>query len=167
MIAGVKVPDRPTEPDNCCMSGCVNCVWEQYNDDIREWRSKRNEAAKELNKTEEQWPSDFHPPLKVLEFKNVPKELRATKRKMAKGTKKISSAAYFPTVGKPGAQNLEKKEEPPLEDDGWDNVPVAFKAFAENEKRLKEKKEKKRREMEAKKTLDAKLAMEAEAQKSG
>ena len=24
-IAGILVPPKPEEPDNCCMSGCVNC----------------------------------------------------------------------------------------------------------------------------------------------
>ncbi|MCJ1412719.1 hypothetical protein MMC19_006817 [Ptychographa xylographoides] len=43
-IAGVLVPQRPQEPDNCCMSGCVNCVWDIYRDDIEEWAAKSREA---------------------------------------------------------------------------------------------------------------------------
>lgn len=39
-IAGVLVPPRPEEPDNCCMSGCVNCVWDRYRDELEEWASK-------------------------------------------------------------------------------------------------------------------------------
>lgn len=27
IVAGVKIPPKPLEPDNCCMSGCVNCTW--------------------------------------------------------------------------------------------------------------------------------------------
>jgi hypothetical protein len=149
LIAGVLVPDRPKEPDNCCMSGCVNCVWEQYNDDIRDWRKKRTMAAESLNKTDEKWPADFHPPLKQLEFKNVPKELRAMKRKMG-SAKRLSSSAYFPASGMPGAQNLKTEEEPPHddEDDDWGNVPVQFKVFAETEKLMKQKKLQKQREKE-------------------
>lgn len=36
-VAGIMVPPRPEEPDNCCMSGCVNCVWDRYRDEIEEW----------------------------------------------------------------------------------------------------------------------------------
>lgn len=43
-LAGVLVPPRPDEPDNCCMSGCVNCVWDLYRDEIEEWSAKKNEA---------------------------------------------------------------------------------------------------------------------------
>lgn len=43
-IAGVLVPPKPTEPDNCCMSGCVNCVWDLYRDDMEEWAAKTAEA---------------------------------------------------------------------------------------------------------------------------
>ena len=47
-IAGVLVPPRPEEPDNCCMSGCVNCVWDLYRDELEEWSMKKNEAAQQL-----------------------------------------------------------------------------------------------------------------------
>ncbi|MCJ1243195.1 hypothetical protein MMC30_000392 [Trapelia coarctata] len=44
LIAGVLVPPRPQEPDNCCMSGCVNCVWDIYRDDLEEWAAKSREV---------------------------------------------------------------------------------------------------------------------------
>lgn len=43
-IAGIMVPPRPKEPDNCCMSGCVNCVWDMYRDEMEEWALKSAEA---------------------------------------------------------------------------------------------------------------------------
>lgn len=47
-VAGVLVPPRPEEPDNCCMSGCVNCVWDRFRDDMEEWSAKKNEAQTRL-----------------------------------------------------------------------------------------------------------------------
>jgi hypothetical protein len=44
VIAGVTVPPKPEEPDNCCMSGCVNCVWELYRDEMEEWAEKSAQA---------------------------------------------------------------------------------------------------------------------------
>jgi len=47
-VAGVKVPPKPEEPDNCCMSGCINCVWDVYRDDLEEWATKSAEARERL-----------------------------------------------------------------------------------------------------------------------
>lgn len=44
IIAGVRIPPKPTEPDNCCMSGCVNCTWDIFREDLEEWRAAMNEA---------------------------------------------------------------------------------------------------------------------------
>lgn len=160
MIAGVLVPHKPTEPDNCCMSGCVNCVWEQFNDDLKDWRRLRNEAAQKLNKTDNIWPTDFNPPLATLEMKNVPQELRKTKLKLT-NKKKISSSAYFPTKAKPGAQHARRvvpELNQDLEDkDDWENVPVSFRVFAETEKKMKAKQleRKRRREEEERKAKEA------------
>ncbi|KAE8826892.1 hypothetical protein PTNB73_07886 [Pyrenophora teres f. teres] len=43
-VAGILVPPRPEEPDNCCMSGCVNCVWDMYRDEMEEWAEKSAQA---------------------------------------------------------------------------------------------------------------------------
>lgn len=43
-VAGIRVPPKPTEPDNCCMSGCVNCVWDMYRDEMEEWAEQSAKA---------------------------------------------------------------------------------------------------------------------------
>ena len=43
-INGVPVPPRPAEPDNCCMSGCVHCVWDDYRDEVESWAGRLREA---------------------------------------------------------------------------------------------------------------------------
>jgi len=48
LIAGVSVPPRPDEPDNCCMSGCVNCVWDLYRDEMEEWAGKSKLARRAM-----------------------------------------------------------------------------------------------------------------------
>ncbi|KAM0557018.1 hypothetical protein ACHAPJ_005698 [Fusarium lateritium] len=57
-IAGVLVPPKPVEPDNCCMSGCVNCVYDQYRDDLEDWQLKNAEAQAALRKHEGSVDSD-------------------------------------------------------------------------------------------------------------
>jgi len=49
-VAGILIPPRPDEPDNCCMSGCVNCVWDVYREDLEEWAAKATEARALLAK---------------------------------------------------------------------------------------------------------------------
>lgn len=48
LIAGVLVPPKPEEPDNCCMSGCVNCVWELFREDLEEYAAKSKEAKQKM-----------------------------------------------------------------------------------------------------------------------
>ncbi|KAK6454858.1 oxidoreductase-like protein [Scheffersomyces xylosifermentans] len=115
VIAGITVPARPREPDNCCMSGCINCVWELFNDDIKDWDSKRKIAAKKLVEAGGRWPENFHAPLKYLNKENYP----------------LSVAKESPEVH----SKIMNKEE----DENWAGVPVAIKVFAETEKLLKAK----------------------------
>ena len=52
LVAGVLVPPRPDEPDNCCMSGCVNCVWDTYRDEMEQWAGAHAEAERRLRAQE-------------------------------------------------------------------------------------------------------------------
>lgn len=63
-INGVPIPPRPAEPDNCCMSGCMHCVWDDYRDDIEDWAKRLGEAqAKGVNEGQTSTPKlDMHRP---------------------------------------------------------------------------------------------------------
>jgi predicted nucleic acid-binding Zn-ribbon protein len=48
VVAGITVPPKPDEPDNCCMSGCVNCVWDMYRDEMEEWAEMSKRARRAM-----------------------------------------------------------------------------------------------------------------------
>ncbi|ODQ78474.1 hypothetical protein BABINDRAFT_162688 [Babjeviella inositovora NRRL Y-12698] len=62
VIAGVTVPAKPIEPTNCCQSGCINCVWEIFNDDVMEWQTAREKAVAALEAKGGTWPEGIEPP---------------------------------------------------------------------------------------------------------
>ncbi|KAL7267749.1 hypothetical protein RUND412_009650 [Rhizina undulata] len=53
IVAGVKIPPKPEEPDNCCQSGCVNCVFNDFLDDLEEWKAAKKLAAKRLKEQQQ------------------------------------------------------------------------------------------------------------------
>ncbi|OWB81408.1 hypothetical protein B5S33_g25 [[Candida] boidinii] len=106
-IAGVTVPKRPIEPDNCCMSGCINCVWDLFNEDLEEWKNQTNLAvnalsAQDKNNIKYKWPLNFDPPPKHLSLIFVPDELKKT------GQDQITPKYEMP-LGLQVLANLEKK----------------------------------------------------------
>ena len=120
-IAGVLVPPRPEEPDNCCMSGCVNCVWDLFRDEMEEWAAKSNEARRKI--------------------------ARQRAQSAATGTtNKEKGMPAHTTFGMDDeGEGSESKWEGlgnSLEDEGTDlfaDIPVGIREFMKTEKRLKEK----------------------------
>ncbi|KAI1074766.1 oxidoreductase-like protein [Whalleya microplaca] len=141
LIAGVLVPPRPEEPDNCCMSGCVNCVWDRFRDDVEEWAaaSRRAEAALQAQqRTQKQRP---------------PTEVLGTEKKKKEGLDGPAGPALGMSMDDDGGGSetnwqgdLMKKQtdRPKIAKDLWDddlykNVPVGIREFMKQEKKLKEK----------------------------
>ncbi len=132
LVAGVWVPPRPDEPDNCCMSGCVNCVWDRYRDELEEWAAARKEADRAVRKE-----------------KGYEQSKKRRKQTSLSGTE--------PMLGEvvKGAENTTTS----MDDDGggsetnwgtgldadftseelFKGVPVGIREFMKQEKRLKEK----------------------------
>jgi Oxidoreductase-like protein, N-terminal len=129
LVAGVWVPPKPDEPDNCCMSGCVNCVWDRYGEEIEEWAAARKEADKALRKEQGY--------------------------EQGKKKRRISGTGLMLGEGEKGAQHTLVS----MDDDGggsetnwgtgletdftsedlFKGVPVGIREFMKTEKRLKEK----------------------------
>ncbi|KAK6614083.1 UPF0651 protein, mitochondrial [Botrytis cinerea] len=109
-IAGVLVPPRPEEPDNCCMSGCVNCVWDRYRDEIEEWAAAKKDADRALKKE---------------------------RRKESTGI--LAQAATSMDDDGGGSEGNWDIGGDGNSDDLFEGVPVGIRAFMAQEKKLKEK----------------------------
>lgn len=125
LMAGVWVPPRPEEPDNCCMSGCVNCVWDRYRDELEEWAAARKAADANLRK------------------QKGPERERDRRKK--------TGPPVVLREGDEGAQHTmvsmddddgggsETNWRTGLDTDLFGGIPVGIREFMKQEKRLKEK----------------------------
>lgn len=111
-IAGVLVPPRPDEPDNCCMSGCVNCVWDRYRDELEDWAGAREEAGRRLM---------------MRRRNNVPTDAATSMDDDGGGSETNWDESEILGMGERGR-------------DLFEGVPVGIREFMRTEKRLKERK---------------------------
>lgn len=136
-IAGVLVPPRPTEPDNCCMSGCVNCVWDRYRDEMEEWAAANAEATRRLRAQEggvagsmpgapspSPSPSTAASPTSSVSMDDD-----------GGGSDTGWSLDEAPQAAAAGGSGTSKT----WNDDLYKNVPVGIREFMKQEKRLKMK----------------------------
>jgi len=121
LVAGVWVPPKPDEPDNCCMSGCVNCVWDRYGEDIEEWAAARREADKALRKE------------KGYE-QGKKRRLSGTGLMLGEGEKGAQHTLVSMDDDGGGSETNWRTSE-----DLFKGVPVGIREFMKTEKRLKEK----------------------------
>ncbi len=124
LIAGVWVPPRPEEPDNCCMSGCVNCVWDRYRDELEDWAAARRAADANLRKQE------------------GPEKDRSRRKKTTLGLmlrEEEKGAQHTMVSIDDDGGGSETNWGTGLDTDLFGGIPVGIREFMKQEKRLKEK----------------------------
>lgn len=140
LIAGVLVPPKPEEPDNCCMSGCVNCVWDRYRDEMEDWALADAEAKRKLaaeRDTEAGTGANADDAGVDANSARRPQTTSGTDH----------TAISMDDDGGGSDTNWDVPPAPPspkIAKDFWDddlykNVPVGIREFMKQEKRLKEK----------------------------
>jgi hypothetical protein len=112
MVAGIMVPPKPTEPDNCCMSGCVNCVWDLYRDEMEEWAEKSAQARA------------------AMRAQRLQHEAKASSN--AAGSREAAS------MDDDGGGSETNWTEETSKGDLFADIPVGIRAFMETEKKLKQ-----------------------------
>ncbi|KAI1861974.1 uncharacterized protein JN550_010605 [Neoarthrinium moseri] len=144
-IAGILVPPKPDEPDNCCMSGCVNCVWDRYRDEMEEWAAATVEAEKRMQAQRAQGPVD------VLGSVGAVKGMGALKgpAEMVQGAGARDAHEGATTMDDDGggSDTSLPVEQPKIAKNLWDEdlyrgVPVGIREFMKTEKKLKQRHEK-------------------------
>lgn len=121
------MPPQPEEPDNCCMSGCVNCVWERYRDEYEDWAAKSTEARKKVESQRQQ-----------------EREERIATRGVDQPQEDVSMPSHVASSmdDDGGGSEANWTSGPQLsgqKDDLFAGVPVGIREFMRVEKRLKEK----------------------------
>ncbi|KAL6251855.1 hypothetical protein RBB50_002065 [Rhinocladiella similis] len=116
-INGVPVPPRPAEPDNCCMSGCVHCVWDDYRDDVEAWAGRVREAQSKSSTRQTDDPKMRLPRPEVHE----------------------ASGSMDDDGG--GSEGLWTAPAAPEDEDAlFAEIPVGIREFMATEKRIRERK---------------------------
>ncbi|PWN43047.1 ABC1-domain-containing protein [Ceraceosorus guamensis] len=60
LVRGISIPPKPEAPgsEDCCMSGCVHCVYDMYADDLEAFHEARNQLLSLTPPlTDDEWPS--------------------------------------------------------------------------------------------------------------
>jgi hypothetical protein len=111
------VPPKPSEPDNCCMSGCVNCVWDLYREELEDWSIAAVKAKVALEA----------------------RDSRKKKRGRRKQALEERSASMDDDGG--GSSDWAKQLEGvgKSEDEMLRNIPVGIREFMRTEKMLKKR----------------------------
>lgn len=128
VVAGVLVPPKPEEPDNCCMSGCVNCVWDRFRDEMEEWAMANAEAKTRIAAGKTEAPA-------IPKQQPVVDHTTVSMDDDGGGSETNWDVDAAASTSQPSGK---------IAKDFWDeelykNVPVGIREFMKQEKKLKEK----------------------------
>lgn len=118
-INGVPIPPRPEEPENCCMSGCVNCVWDGFRDEMEEWAER----------------------VATARAKGGPAKGTGDMRAMPRAEVKSASVS----MDDDGGGSETNWPAPSQDEDLFGGIPVGIREFMKTEKKLRVKHEKEAR----------------------
>ena len=131
-VVNGRVPPRPEEPDNCCMSGCVNCVWDRYREELEAWAAAKTVAARQAR------DGDGGKAERPKRARVVAPAAPATSGSMdddGGGSEGLWGSAAAGDDGETAEGLLS-------------GLPVGIKEFVRTEKRLQERKKKRRRSVQ-------------------
>ena len=120
------------------MSGCVNCVWDRFRDDLEDWAALSAEAerrllAREVGTAEEGGGG----------IESVDASMAAAERDSCSGEMEYSmdddGGGSEGTWTPPAVKKGKGKEKEFWNEELYKNVPVGIREFMKQEKRLKEK----------------------------
>lgn len=148
IIAGVMVPPKPEEPDNCCMSGCVNCVWDLFRDEMEEWALANAEVEKRLKAAavaaeegsfavedgEQKAPNAPSIPPQAQQQQQQPPSIAMSMDDDGGG-----SDTNWQNIGGETGQGPGRVKKEFWNEELYKNVPVGIREFMKQEKRLKER----------------------------
>jgi len=119
-INGVPIPPRPEEPDNCCMSGCVHCVWDDYRNEVEGWAFRLRAAQAKARGTG-----------------------MAGSPKMQMHRSEVAAASGSMDDDGGGSEGLwDTPSVATTGDDLFEGIPVGIRQFMATEKMLRERKKK-------------------------
>ncbi|KAH9825527.1 oxidoreductase-like protein [Teratosphaeria destructans] len=125
LIAGVLVPPKPEEPDNCCMSGCINCVWDRFRDELEEWAAASAEARVKMQAQRTTGQATGS----MVAGSNTPSHVAVSMDDDGGGSESNwAGSGGMIQFGQDGGEDL------------FADIPVGIREFMKTEKKLKEKK---------------------------
>lgn len=143
-IAGVLVPPKPEEPDNCCMSGCVNCVWDLFRDEMEDWAFANEEAERRLAARAAAAEGQDGAPEKRSVAPSIAQQgqqlpLIDQNQAMSMDDDGGGSDTNWENIGGATGQGPGQLSKDFWKEELYRNVPVGIREFMKQEKRLKEK----------------------------